>query len=95
MISFEEPKLEVSKDNDRETNSLGARVHKEDEKQNRETREEVGDSLIKLCLVRFKKCEGERAKVPGKGKEGWRNSHQHTLINNQINTILNQLAIVI
>ena len=95
MISFEEPKLEVNKDNDPETNSLGVSVNKGNEKQNRETREEVGDSLIKLCSVRFKKREGERAKVLGKGKEGLRNSYQHTLINNQINTILNQLAIMI
>ena len=53
VISFEEPKLEVNKDNNRETNFLGASVNKEDEKQNRETKEEVEDSLIKLCLVRF------------------------------------------
>ena len=53
MIPFEEPKLEVNKDNNRETNFLGASVNKEDEKQNRETKEEVGDSLIKVCSVRF------------------------------------------
>ena len=53
VIPFEEPKLEVNKDNNRETNFLGASVNKEDEKQNRETKEEVEDSLIKLCLVRF------------------------------------------
>lgn len=42
MISFEELKLEVSSDNDRETNSLGVSVNIGDEKQNGESREEAG-----------------------------------------------------
>lgn len=37
MILFEEPTLEVSKDGDRETNSLGAGVNKGGEKQDGET----------------------------------------------------------
>ena len=42
MILFEEPTLEVSKDGDRETNSLGAGVNKGGEKQDGETGEEAG-----------------------------------------------------
>lgn len=41
MISSEELKLEVSDDNDRETNCLGVRFNKKDEKQSREAREKV------------------------------------------------------
>lgn len=42
MISFEEPTLEVSKDDDQETNSLGVGVDKGGEKQDGETRQEAG-----------------------------------------------------
>lgn len=42
MILSEELKLEVSNDNDRETNSLGVSFNIGDEKQNRQAREAVG-----------------------------------------------------
>lgn len=43
MIPSEELKLEVSNDNDRETNCLGVSFNKKDKKQSREAREKVGE----------------------------------------------------
>ena len=52
MISFEELKLEVSNDNDRETNSLGVSVNIGDEKQNGEAREEAGEQSDQIMFGR-------------------------------------------
>lgn len=43
MVSFEELKLEVSNDNDHETNCLGVSFNTGDEKQSREAKEKVGE----------------------------------------------------
>lgn len=43
VISFEELNLEVSNDGDRETNCLGVRFNRGDEKQWREAKEKVGE----------------------------------------------------
>lgn len=69
MISFEEPTLEVSKDDDRETNSLGVGVSKGGEKQDGATGEEAGQSLTKVCSVRFKSVRERGLTCLGKGRK--------------------------
>lgn len=71
------------------TNSLGVSVTKE--MRNRTERLERRRCTVWSNYVReawgFKSVREKGLKCFGKGKEGWRNSYQHTLINNQINTI--------